>query len=359
MKELTRIEHVKKNMLSMCFSNGIAVIFPFIIRTLMIQYLGTTFLGFNSLCISILYVLNAADLGITDAMVYRLYKPIALGDRDCICKLLNIYRKVYFLIGGIILAAGFITMPFLERMIAGEKPENVNVYFVYFVYIINAALSYMFFAYKKLILLADQHKDYETTISGVCILFMYILQIICIIEKQSYGYVILLPACTVISNSLIFVLVKKKYPQYACFKGKVENAEPVIKKDVFALGVYRLRDLSRNAFDNIVISSILGLICVANYQNYYSVLTIPLLLRTIFTGAVTPSLGNFVATGSKEESYNIYKALFFLQLFLSGWFTICYFCLVQEFIIICFGERHLLPVRIALLLSLYYYLLGI
>ncbi|MCM1103041.1 MAG: hypothetical protein NC409_02950 [Clostridium sp.] len=341
--------------------NVIAMIFPFLIRTMMIHYLGSECLGLNSLCVSVLYVLNAAEFGLTDAMVYRLYKPIATNNSDEVCKLLGQYRTVYCAIGSAILFAGLIITPFLGQMISGEKPENVNIYVVFLGYLLNSVFSYTPLAYRKLILLADQHKDYEAMVNSICLVCTYILQMVCIVRGNYYAYVILLSLCSVMFNALIYYMTQKKYPQYVCRKGEHGKAQALweIGKDMLGVGIYRLRDISRNACDSIIISKMMGLVSVADYQNYYSVLVIPITIRRIFVGAVTPSLGNYIALQERDNNYLVYKELVFLQLFVSGWFAVCYFCLIQDFIVIWIGEEYLLSVAAAFLMSFYSYLLGI
>lgn len=355
------IKHIKNNMIWMGILNMIGMIFPFLIRTMMIRYLGSECLGLNSLCVSVLYVLNAAEFGMTDAMVYRLYKPIATDDSDEVCRLLEQYRTVYFAIGGAIFLAGLILSPFLGQMISGERPENVNIYVIFFGYLLNSVFSYTPLAYRKLILLANQHKDYEAMISSLCLLCTYVLQMVCIVRGNYYAYVILLSLCSVTANVLIYYTTQKKYPQYVCWKKKLDKDQAlwVIGKDMLGVGIYRFRDVSRNAFDSIIISKMMGLVSVANYQNYYSVLTIPITIRRVFIAAVTPSLGNYIALQERDNSYLVYKELLFLQLFVSGWFAICYFCLIQDFIVIWIGKEYLLSVVAAFLMAFYFYLLGI
>ena len=55
---------------------------PFVIRTIFIYKLGVEYLGLDSLFISILNVLSLAELGIGSALVYHMYKAIALDDKD-------------------------------------------------------------------------------------------------------------------------------------------------------------------------------------------------------------------------------------------------------------------------------------
>ena len=67
------------------------MLMPFVMRTIIIYYLGADFLGLNSLFNSILQVLNLAELGVGSAMVFSMYKPIADNDKPKLCALLNLY----------------------------------------------------------------------------------------------------------------------------------------------------------------------------------------------------------------------------------------------------------------------------
>ena len=68
----------------------IGIFCPFIIRTVMIRKLGAEYLGLNSLFTSILQMLSLSELGIGNAMVYSMYKPIAEKDTKRVCALLSL-----------------------------------------------------------------------------------------------------------------------------------------------------------------------------------------------------------------------------------------------------------------------------
>lgn len=53
---------------------------PFITRTLFIYTLGIEYLGLNGLFGSVLSVLNLAELGVGNAMIFSMYKAIAEDD---------------------------------------------------------------------------------------------------------------------------------------------------------------------------------------------------------------------------------------------------------------------------------------
>ena len=125
----------------------IALIFPFIIKAVMIKKLGVQYLGLNSLFTSILMVLSLSELGVGSALVYSMYKPMAENDEERICALLKVYKKFYRIIGVIISVVGLILLPFLRFLISGTYPKDINIYILYLIYLVNTALSYFLFAY--------------------------------------------------------------------------------------------------------------------------------------------------------------------------------------------------------------------
>ncbi len=353
-----RLDHVKKDILWAVISNVFFTIFPFVIRTLFIWHLESEYLGLNSLCTSIIYVLNAADFGVANAFVYRLYKPVAEQDIEKACALLSFYKKAYIVIGLFIFFAGLSLMPFLENFIKRDVPSEVNVYVVFFIYLVNASVSYIVCAYKALILLANQRRDYIDAITCLVLSSMYCVQIFFILQKDYYAYLCVMPLFTVLSNLIKGMVVKKKYASYVCRGAISKECAAGLLKDILSVAVYKFRDLSRNAFDSIIISSFVGLTALSYYQNYYTVLLVPILLRNILVNAITPSMGNCVATESKQGILEVYKIFVFVYVYVSGWFAICYGCLIQDFIVLWLGEDFILSEVFALLLVLYFYVLG-
>ena len=76
---------------------------PFIIRTIVIYYLGAEYQGLSGLFTSILQMLSLAELGFSTAVVFALYKPISEKNTDLICALVNYLNKVYKIVGIVVL----------------------------------------------------------------------------------------------------------------------------------------------------------------------------------------------------------------------------------------------------------------
>lgn len=103
---------------------------PFLLRTALVYYLGMEYLGLNSLFSSVLQVLNLAELGVGSAMVFSMYKPIAMDDKKAICSLMNLYRKYYRIIGTVIMLVGVVITPIIPKIIEGDIPKELNIYII-------------------------------------------------------------------------------------------------------------------------------------------------------------------------------------------------------------------------------------
>ena len=71
----------------------ISTLLSFANRTIFIKILGITYLGVNGLFSNILSILSLAELGISNAIIYSMYKPIAENDKTTLAGLMNLYKK--------------------------------------------------------------------------------------------------------------------------------------------------------------------------------------------------------------------------------------------------------------------------
>ena len=334
----------------------VTILFPFLMRTILIKTLGSEYLGLSSLFTSILQVLSLSELGIGSAMVFELYKPIAKNDTEKICKLQNLYRVIYKIIGTVIVTIGVILLPFLNNFIEGGYPEDINIYVLYILYLFNSAASYLLFAYKSSILTAYQRRDIILNIGSIVHVLLYVIQIICLVNfKNYYAYVIWLPIFTIIENVLISIYVDKKYPEYKPI-GKLDKNE--IKnvflnvKDLFG---HKLSNVVTNSADTIVISSFIGLNMVTIYNNYYYLMSaISGILDIVYQG-ILAGIGNSIVSESKEKNKNDFYKFYFINAWIVGWCSICFVCLFQPMMKLWMGSNLMLDFSSVILLGIYFY----
>jgi len=155
-----RTEKSIKNIIYAIIGQFSGIIISLISRLAFVKILSSEYLGLSSLFANILTILSLAELGFGTAMACELYKPISNNDVYLIKSLMKLYKKIYILIGIIIIALGIITIPIYPSFI-NEKPDIENLDFIYLLFVINAAVSY-FFAYKRLLIISDQKKYIDT-----------------------------------------------------------------------------------------------------------------------------------------------------------------------------------------------------
>ena len=166
--QVQRTRNVSRNMIFGLLNRCVSLLLPFIVRTVLIYRFGALYLGMNSLLASIFQVLNLAELGFGTAVVYSLYKPVAEGDTDSVCAYLGTYRKIYRIIGLVILATGLALMPFFPQLVKGNPvPEEMNLYIWYGIFLANAVVSYLLYGYKTAIPSALQREDLLSKIDTV------------------------------------------------------------------------------------------------------------------------------------------------------------------------------------------------
>ena len=357
MKE-NRTKNASRNIVFGLINKVIRLVFPFIIRSIIIQILGAEYLGLDSLFTSILQVLNLAELGFSSAVTYNMYKPIAKNDTKTICALLNLYRKIYRIISVAILVAGIAVMPFLGYFIEGDIPENINIYILYAIFLANTVFSYLVFAYKAVLFNAHQRSDITMNIQSIISVIQYLAQIlVLVVFKNYYLFAGIMCITTIINNILASYFAKKKYPQYVCAGEISKTQRKDIRKKVTGLMVYRICATTRNSFDSIFISSMVGLTEVAIYSNYYTIMAGIMGIMGALTTPVIASVGNSIVTETEKKNYRDMVRFDFIYMWVSGWLAICLACLYQPLMKLWMGEENMFEYGIMILFCIYFYAL--
>lgn len=308
----------------------VALLLPFINRTIMIHLMGDQYVGLGSLFNSILSVLNLAELGIGSALVYHMYKPIAEGDEDTICALMNFYRKCYRIIGLCVLACGLILLPFLQFLIKGECPREINVYILYILYLAQTVISYNLFAYKNSLLGAHQRNDITSKLGLVMNITNLLSQMfVLIFVRNYYIYIGVGMIYGILNNLLQAYIVNKLYPQYKC-RGKLDSTiVQDLKKKVMGLMSTKIGNVVIHSADNIVISAFLGLSVVGWYNNYYYIMSSVIGFLDVMLWSLTAGIGNSIVTETVATNHRNFNKINFMYQWIVSWCSVCLLCLYQ------------------------------
>lgn len=356
MVKLNRTKNATRNIIFGSILKIYQIAVPFIMRTAMLYLLGVEYLGLNSLFVSILQVLNLAELGVGSAMVYSMYKPIVEDDKKKICALMKLYRLYYRIIGLVIALLGMFLLPFIPKLISGNVPENINIYVLYLLNLSSTVLSYWLFAYKNCLLSAHQRIDVSSKISMVMITVQYILQFIVLLLKNYYLYLIVALFTQAMTNIITSLIVNKIYPHYKA-KGKLDKLEiKEINKRVRDLFTSKIGAVIVNSSDTLVISAFLGLSMLSIYQNYFFILNSIILIISIIFNSCMAGVGNSIIVETKEKNFNDLKKFTFITVWISGICTCCLLCLYQPFMKIWVGQEYELAFSVVVCLCIYYFI---
>lgn len=353
---MSRIKNASRNIIFGILNKCIAILGPFVMRTIIIYKLGAEYVGLNGMFTSLLQVLNFAELGFSNAIVFSMYKPVAENNIEKICEIINYLKKIYKVISIIILIMGIVLVPFLNNFIKGDVPQDINIYILYFIYLLNLIIGYILFAYKSSILLAYQRNDIDSFIQMICNILMYIFQAILLLNyKNYYAYVICLPIITILINLLRNYKVNKMYPEIIP-KGNIDiELKKDIKKKILALAGHKIGLPITNSIDSLVVSSYLGLTALAIFDNYNYVFQAIGTILTICYTSITPIIGNSIVIENVRRNYATFLNLSFINFWVVSWFSICMLILYQNFMYIWVGKDLLLSYQEVLFFSIAFF----
>lgn len=336
----SRLKNSKRNIYAGLFRQLINIFLNFVIRTVILYTLGVEYQGLSGLFTSILQALNMTELGFAAAVTFVLYRPIAEDDTPTICAIMAFLKKVYKVMGLIILVAGLIIMPFLPHLINGSYPSEINIYALYAIYLTNAVVSYMLYAYKSTLLTAMQRIDLVSNAYTITNTAGKILQIlILILFKNYYVYVFLILAGSIANNIMVEIISRKVYPKIIAQGNISPEIKGSIIKQVKAIFINKIGDVARNSFDNIVLSAFVGLTAVAVYDNYYYIYSALYGVMGIIVQSLKASIGNSLVKESVDKNYSDLLKFNFIFMWIVGWCSVCLFALYQPFMMIWMGGK--------------------
>lgn len=354
--KMEKTKNASRNIIFGVFLKVYQIFLPFLMRTIMMYTIGVQYLGLNSLFSSILQVLNLVELGVGNAMVFSMYKPIAEDDEITICALLKLYRLYYRIIGAVILVFGIMLIPILPKLISDDIPANMNIYILYLLNLLATVFTYWLFAYRNSVLQAFQRTDVISKITIITETIKYFFQFaVLLIWKNYYFFVIVLLLTQIINNIITAIISKKMFPSLNpegnLAKEKIRNINGKIK-DLFTS---KLGYTIVSSADTIVISAFLGLTVLAKYQNYYYILNAVIGFMSVIYSSITAGIGNSILTKSRDDNYEDFKTFTLLVTFVSGICCACFLTLYQPFMIIWMGKDMLLSDSMVVLFCFYFW----
>ena len=360
MKERSRTEYSLINIFTGIAGDVVNTLVGFACRVVFVHMLGAEYLGIRGLFTNILSVLSLAELGISSAIVYALYKPLAERNERKITAIMQYYKKAYAVIGMTVGIIGLAVMPFLNQIIRTQPNIKENLYLIYLLFLFNSVISY-FFSYRASLLIASQRQYIVQGYNYVITILQSMAQIIFLILTREYLTYLIIQIIGSISYNLW--ISHKAVKDYSFIKSKEEisltsGEKRTLFVNIRALAINKVSGVLVNSTDNIAITYFNGLSLVGIASNYTIFSSMIDQIITPFFNSFTASVGNLNATSTSEKNFFIFKVLSMMNFWLYGWGAIGMMFVSSDLVKLLYGSEYVLPSSIPLILAINMFTIG-
>ena len=308
------------------------------VRRLLIKYIGNEANGLDSLYSNIIGMISVAELGIGSAIAFSMYHPIVTGDKQKVAALYCLYKKMYRIIGLIILVTGLIVTPFLPYMMNDYDALNADVYVPFLLSLVSVVLSYLYGARTALI---EACKDnYITTaILSFSRLIRYGLQIAAILIWRSF---VIYLGCHIIDTLIVWGLteavVRLRHGDIVTRREMVDSATKTeVIQNVKAMSMHRISTAMVSTIDGLIISGYIGVTVLGKYTNYTFIAHVLAGTIALFFSPLTSVVGHLCASKTKEKREETFNHFYFMNFALGLVFFLGYFSVVDYLVLLFFG----------------------
>ncbi len=339
----------------------LTLVLSFFSRKVFLDSLGIDFVGLTGTIHNLLGFLNLAELGISSAIGYLLYKPLFDHDDTKINEIISVMGYLYRWIGLIILGTGCILALFLP-LIFPESETGFHlplIYFAYFSFLGSSLIGY-FINYRQNILGADQRNYVVTAYFQTANIVKTIIQMILAYYTQNYYLWVTIEFVFSIIYSII--LNWKINQTYPWLKTEVKLGRKLFKKypEVMVktkqLFIHKISSFVQFQTTPFLIYAFVSLKTVALYGNYNIITDKVSQLIGNFLGSTDAGVGNLIAEGNKSKIKSVFWELIAIRYYVAGIVVFLIYMLMNPFISLWLGNRYILSNTVLILVLIRFFI---
>lgn len=330
-----RTKNSIKNAISSIIFNLIIGILGFVKVKVFVNGFTTDVYSFNQLLFQIMGYIAIADIGFGLLLNKKLYDALAKDDKDEVNKIYSTSKVFYKYIGIFMFSIAFIISFFIKIFTKADlSPEYMQIVFIIFA--IRNIVDYFFIA-PKFVLESDQ-KYYliNHLVKGIRIIET-VIEIILVLLGVDYLFVII-PGIF-ISILMNIYINKKIYKIYNWLEDtKIFNKKYL--KGTRDVVVQKITGLVNSNTDIILLSTFVTPISVVIYTSYSYITKFLIDMLYMVSAAITPSYANVINKDDTEKSYNVFRELNTIFMFIATFITIMLYGLFNSFITLWIGSEY-------------------
>jgi hypothetical protein len=359
--DIMRLKYVIKNSMFSIIILVINILIGLIRRGVMIKALGPDLVGLSALFGDVIGILNVADIGISGGIGAVLFKPIHERNFKLIGGVLNLYKKMYLILGAIFVFVEGILTIYICYMINHPGISNNDVRLYFFLISANVALTY-FLTYRFILIATDQNLYKYNVISVMFKLVSSVIQVILLIYITKSFMIYLL--IELISNFLYIItqnwLIKRQYKELDTEEAIIDiETKNKVERSLKGYGYEKIGTVAVFGTNYIYTAVFSGLGGTAIYSNYQLLVNAMVSVSSGIFNSLNSTIGNILATESKERAYKMYRLIFFINFWIASLVGIIFYNSSTAFVTAWAGKDYVASTYTVILFTAYFFFTSI
>ena len=285
----------------------------------LIKYIGDVGNGYYQTINQIISYVFLAQAGFSDAVTYSLYKPFANNNKNDINAIYGGARKIFKIIGFIIL--GIICLVTLGLYLFYHFEEGYMASALICFFIISTSYLISYFGkgqtFVAVLCAAQEKYVYSLIFNGVKLLCDILIVVVTIKFRSLEVIAIVILAMKILEEIINRIVIKKKYPEIH----EIAKKDTSMVKMTKDLGWIQIGHLILNNIDAILLMAFNGPIMVSIYTTYNYILRFLTEIASRVELASVYSFGNVFAKKENKRVYDLFKE--YMVLFIIIAFSMC------------------------------------
>lgn len=331
----------------------VTMVLAILVKRMLIRACGNEVNGLNALYLSIVGFLSVAELGVGSAITFCMYKPIVEQDNEQVSALYHLFRRLYLIIGGIILVCGLAITPFIHLFAKDYTQLNVNLYTTFVLMLVSVVVTYLF-GTKTALINAYKNNYITTAISSGGIVLQYVLQIIVVSVTQSFTWYLVCRIVSVLVQwGITGRITNRKYANILSNRQTLkEETKQELTKSIKAMFMHNVGTMLVGTADSMIISVFVGVVALGEYSNYTTILaSITGILQLVFT-SLTSVLGHLYVENDRNTTRRYCEAFHLLNFLIGTVFYLGYYAIIDNLISLLFAQELVVEKSISFVITL-------
>ena len=297
--------------------------------------IGEDVLGIYQLFIQLVAYITFADFGLTSAVCYSLYAPIAAKDNQKINRILSGAKYVFNIITVIMFVIGIILTLGINFFIKETSLSLGFIQICFFMMVVSTVITY-FVASHTILFDAEQNKYQYIRYTQLLAFIKVILEIIFIIIFKNIVTILILGIIISIIQNIIIVMLSKSKHKDLNLKCERDMSFWQKTKELIP---HKVGTLVANNIDVLIISKCIGLSQVVTYTSYMYIISTLTTISYKLTSASSAGIGNLLIV-DKDKAYDKFLEYNSFVFFLATIICVPLYFAISPFVSLFYGNEY-------------------